>query len=271
MQFEARARLATKLYLLIQRGSKRAKQRKNAPNAYIRVKNMTVKKVTAAALAVVLAAAALPVFADGDVLVENNNSALVTNVVTSSANTGWNWAGGSYGGRGGRGGDIANDGGVQNVDDSSTGDGGNGGNAGVGGEVDTGDALANATLTNTVNDNDTEVDLCGCDPEHPTGEHEGHHVTVRNTNTASVDNLVAADADTGDNEAEGSHGGEGDRGGDIYNGSSSEGVQNVDGSSTGNGGKGGTGDAGGLVTTGHSTSNASATSVTNRNVTRIKH
>ena len=33
MQFEARARLATKLYYLLQRGNKRAKQRKNAPIA----------------------------------------------------------------------------------------------------------------------------------------------------------------------------------------------------------------------------------------------
>ena len=35
MQFEAQASFATELYLLIQRGSKRAAPEKNAPNAYV--------------------------------------------------------------------------------------------------------------------------------------------------------------------------------------------------------------------------------------------
>ncbi len=234
---------------------------------------MTVKNVTAAALAVVLAATAFPVFAD--VLVENGNSAVVTNVVTSGANSGGNWAGGSEGGKGGRGGRIANDGGSQNVNMTTTGDGGAGGDAGVGGTITTGDALANVTLDNTVNDNDTTIDLCGCNPEVPTGEQTGHHdVTVRNGNSADVLNAVTAGADTGNNDADGSRGGRGGKGGDIYNGGTTEvvgGSQNVNSSETGKGGKGGTGADGGLIGTGHSESNAMATSVTNRNVTRIKH
>lgn len=238
---------------------------------------MTVKNVTAAALAVVLAAAAFPVFAD--VLVENGNSAVVTNVVTSGANSGGNWAGGSEGGKGGRGGRIANDGGSQNVNSAETGNGGNGGDAGVGGTITTGDALANANLDNTVNDNDTNIDLCGCNPEHPTSEQTGHNVTVRNGNSADVLNAVTAGADTGNNDADGSRGGRGGKGGDIYNGGEGQpegpatvgGSQNVNSSKTGKGGTGGAGADGGLVTTGHSESNAMATSVTNRNVTRIKH
>ncbi|TSC62756.1 MAG: hypothetical protein G01um101448_458 [Parcubacteria group bacterium Gr01-1014_48] len=197
----------------------------------------------------------------------NNNDATVTNVVLSSANTGGNWAGGSYGGRGGRGGDIANDGGVQDVNDVDTGNGGNGGDAGLGGEVNSGNATANATLTNTVNDNDTNIDRCSC-----TGGGHGGDVTVRNGNVARVGNVLGALADTGDNEADGSYGGEGGQGGDVYNGG---GNQNVSGneeepSTTGNGGNGGKSSDGGLVTTGNSASNASSTNVVNRNVTRIK-
>ena len=206
----------------------------------------------------------------GDDTVENENEAVVVNVVGSSANTGGNSAGGSTGGDGGRGGRISNDGGIQTVNDSSTGNGGNGGNAGVGGEVNSGNATANASLDNTVNDNDTSINRCAC----PGTECRGGSTVVRNVNGAEVGNLVSSGADTGVNDADGSAGGAGGKGGDIKNYGEGGGTQNVSGGSTGNGGRGGNsgnGDIppGGFVTTGNSTSNNSTTNVTNRNVTRI--
>lgn len=205
----------------------------------------------------------------GNDTVINGNGATTTNIVGSVANTGGNSAGGSTGGNGGRGGRISNDGGNQNVNNSSTGNGGNGGNAGVGGEVNSGNATANAGLTNTVNDNDTSINRCAC----PGNDCRGGSTIVRNGNGAEVGNLVLSGADTGTNTADGSTGGKGGKGGDVKN-TGHGGTQNVNGGSTGNGGKGGSSGIGevppgGLVTTGNSTSNNSTTNVTNRNVTRI--
>ena len=241
---------------------------------------MTVKKVTAATLAVVLAAAAFPVFAAGNVHVHNTNWASVGNVVVSGANTGGNTAGGSTGGDGGNGGNIQNEGGTQNVNNAGTGHGGMGGDAGMGGEVNTGDATSDASVDNDINNNHTEVDLCGCEPTNPeqpptSSDVKDGDVEVMNDNGAEVGNAVIGDADTGSNTADGSTGGHGGRGGKIKNYSGSEtgpvapGTQNVNNASTGDGGNGGMGDAGGLVKTGKAKSTADAVNKINHNWTRV--
>jgi len=206
-------------------------------------------------------AVATPAFASDDLesddTVMNDNEALVCNEVVAEANTGENFADGSYGGEGGNGGDIDNDDG-DDVDDSSTGNGGNGGSGDVGGTIYTGNANANAGVINDVNSNDTEINRCGeCDTE------DGDTV-VMNRNRAMVGNGVGAMANTGENFADGSYGGEGGNGGDIDNDDG-----DVDNSTTGDGGTGGPGGPGALIQTGHANSNAGAINVINRNLTRI--
>lgn len=214
----------------------------------------------------------------GDVTVKNHNSASVYNEVLSGANTGGNKAGGSTGGDGGNGGNVANSGGNQNVNYAATGMGGNGGNGSVGGTVDTGAATANASVDNDINNNHTEVDLCGCNASSTvsTSDVENGDVRVKNRNEAEVGNVVAAGADSGMNKAKGSRGGRGGSGGDIAN---DGGNQNVNGgveapTTTGNGGAGGNaGNAevggGGWVTTGAAKSDARAVNKINHNWTRV--
>jgi hypothetical protein len=198
----------------------------------------------------------------GNDTVANDNSAHVDNVVGSSANSGYNEAGGSYGGNGGRGGDITNRG--DDIDDSSTGSGGNGGssvdgsNSGAGGFVSSGSASAVSVVTNRVNRNNSTIDRCACNGD------ESGHARVRNDNSATVDNIVGVGGGDGDyretlgtgansgyNEADGSHGGTGGRGGDLDNRFGGEETdRDIDNSRTGNGGTAGNSGTGGTVNSG---------------------
>jgi hypothetical protein len=228
---------------------------------------ISLNAVAAVALSAAFAFALVPAFASaqGNDSVVNDNNANVTNDVNASANTGGNMAGGSYGGTGGRGGDIANSG--DNVDKVRTGRGGNGGSSGSGGVVQTGEALSTSLVTTRANINDTVINRCAC-PDAETGEESGSeegHARVRNTNRADVMNTVDADADSGDNEALGSYAGAGSRGGDVSNDGG-----DVDESNTGNGGTGGNSGVGGTVITSRADALSNVTTVTNRNVSRIR-
>ena len=195
---------------------------------------------------------------DGNDTVTNNNSAMVSNNIVIGANTGGNWAGGSYGGEGGDGGDVVN-GDDGDVEDSNTGRGGAGGDAAEGGTIISGDISMDLEVTNRVNYNLTEIDRCAC-----SGEGDGD-VRVRNINSALVANSTLAMANTGLNDAEGSYGGEGGDGGDIINNEDGD----VEDSNTGNGGNAGAGGAGGFVQTGNSEVRTSLVNRINENITRI--
>src|SRR3989344_5996148 len=150
----------------------------------------------------------------GPVVVVNKNTAVVGNHVSSSADTGDNYAGGSEGGNGGDAGDIENDGGVGVISGATTGNGGRGGDGGAGGMVVTGSATSGARAINVVNTNITRVgpdegEQADCCPAGP--------VVASNRNRAIVFNDVEAKADTGDNAAKGSEGGNGGDSGDIEN------------------------------------------------------
>ncbi len=271
-----------------------------------------IKKLTfISAIVFMLAFSVLPALASLDLNVAwNDNQAEVENQVSAQANTGTNYADGSYGGSGGSGGDINNgrvrdykgpvvfsdnldaqsfdnfnEGGSDgDVRDSSTGSGGAGGNGAAGGTVYTGAADASAGVDNTVNSNLTEIEACPCDTgtcdqviEDGDGETqvvpvEDHFLglfplranVVVNRNSGALANGVDAQANTGDNIADGSYGGRGGRGGDISNSG-----EDVDTATTGDGGAAGNGGDGGLVTTDTSTSQAGAVNLVNSNVTRI--
>ena len=85
------------------------------------------------------------------------DSAFLMNSIRTKADTGDNYADGSYAGSGGNGGDIENEGGDgddnadQEVDDATTGSGGNGGTSSDGGSVLTGAATSRTNLVNLVN------------------------------------------------------------------------------------------------------------------------
>lgn len=212
-----------------------------------------------------------------------HSGAMVFNDVETAANTGGNTAEGSYAGNGGNGGDIENSDGDQDVEGATTGNGGNGGTAGLGGAVQTGDALAVTSLTNTVNSNVVRVGTdCGCD------EAIGN-VRIRTSDWAFVGNRVRTAANTGENTAEGSYAGEGGNGGDIENGDDDhgygplmtmngnnggndgdDGTQEIDDSTTGNGGTGGNASDGGSVLTGAATTRATIVNSINSNLIRVR-
>lgn len=210
-----------------------------------------------------------------------HSGAVVLNDTQTTANTGGNYADGSYAGSGGNGGDIENNGGEQDVEGATTGTGGNGGNGALGGAVQTGNALAESNITNTVNSNIVRVGDCGCDQA--IGK-----VRIRTHSFAFVGNRMMTAANTGDNEALGSYAGEGGNGGDIENGGDGydfgpfivenqfngddddEGEQEVDDSTTGNGGTGGNASDGGSVLTGAATSRATLVNTINSNTIRVR-
>ena len=229
-----------------------------------------MKKFAILSLALVTALAFTVAPAFAGTFVFNSNSAVVGNHVSSSADTGDNYAGGSEGGNGGDAGDIENDGGVGVISGADTGNGGNGGAGGIGGAVGTGDATAGAEVINVVNSNATEIDNCGCEPtEEEVVEEQGSHFTlVKNRNRAIVFNGVEAKADTGDNAAKGSEGGNAGDAGDIENENAQSGT--VINGTTGNGGNGGAGSDGGFVQTGAAVSGARAVNIVNTNLTRIR-
>ena len=214
-----------------------------------------------------------------------HSGAIVMNHTQTAANTGNNFADGSYAGAGGNGGDIDNNGGEQDVEGATTGNGGSGGNAGLGGAVQTGDALAVSSIANTVNSNVVRVDDCECDGTLG-------RVRVRTHDFAFVGNRAMTAANSGDNDALGSYGGDAGAGGDIENGNDrghggghhnddvkengdggngdSDADQEVDDSTTGVGGNGGASDAGGSVLTGTATTRASIVNLVNSNTIRIR-
>jgi hypothetical protein len=146
---------------------------------------------------------------------------------------------------------------------AKAGNGGNGGTASDGGFVTTGDANADAGSLNSVNSNDTKVNI-------------GHHadmnssaLAVAGSNSGAVVDVTAAAADTGTNNARGSRGGRGGSGGEVEsNGFLSTG--NNGGASAGQGGTGGNGGIGGTVGTGNSTSNSGSINVLNTNIVRVR-
>src|SRR3989344_5312042 len=94
----------------------------------------------------------------GDDIVINDNTAIVVNVVGSSANSGDNSSNGGSAGSAGNGGSVIG----SDNDDNTGGNGGNSGNGGNGGTVTTGNASAETTIDNLVNYNDVTIDRCGC-------------------------------------------------------------------------------------------------------------
>ncbi|OHA08511.1 MAG: hypothetical protein A3B37_00215 [Candidatus Sungbacteria bacterium RIFCSPLOWO2_01_FULL_59_16] len=195
---------------------------------------------------------AAPVLANGDgnvVIVKNENSAKVVNVVNTGADTGGNSADGGYGGGAGNGGSV-----TSSDDNNTGGNGGNGGNGGDGGIIVTGNADAKSVVINKVNTNVTEVDPCGCEDESV--------VVVKNKNRAKVINVVNTGADTGNNTANGGDTGNGGgNGGDVTN--------SDDDNTGGDGGNAGNGGWGGLIGTGNANAKTVIVNRVNRNITRI--
>lgn len=103
-----------------------------------------------------------------------------------------------------------------------------------------------------------ESDVCGTD--------DIGNTSVKNWNSATVENLLVVKADTGDNYAGGSEGGDGGNGGDVEN----EGTdQDVDTATTGNGGNGGNAGPGGIVLTGMAIARGKIVNVVNTSDTAI--
>ena len=201
----------------------------------------------------------------GRVNISLHSGAMVLNETETIANTGGNLADGSYAGAGGHGGDIDNHDGDQDVETATTGAGGNGGAGGLGGAVQTGDALAVASVTNTVNSNVVRVGDCECDGEIG-------RVRVRTHDFAALMNRTGTAANTGDNDALGSYGNDGGNGGSIANGGGEEdeGEQEVDDATTGNGGVGGSADAGGSVLTGRAEARTALVNLVNSNRIQVR-
>ena len=194
---------------------------------------------------------------DGNDRVTNVNKGMVINHVSSRAETGENYAGGSRGGDGGNSGWIGGE--ETEVDDSSTGNGGNGGSAAEGGYIQTGEAVATSQATTELNSSDTRINRCGC------AGGDGN-VRVRNYNEGFVGNGVDSKAETGENAAKGSYGGDGGGSGGI---GAYAGGTDIEGSTTGTGGTGGNGSTGGTVQTGRSDALSSVVNMINRTITRI--
>jgi len=204
----------------------------------------------------------------GRVNISLHSGAMVVNDTETVANTGGNLADGSYAGAGGHGGDINNNDGDQDVETATTGTGGDGGTGGLGGAVQTGDALAVASVTNTVNSNVVRVGDCECDGEIG-------RVRVRTHDFAALMNRTGTGANTGDNDALGSYGNDGGNGGSIANANGNgddddDGSQEVDDATTGNGGAGGGADAGGSVLTGRAEARTALVNLVNSNRIQVR-
>ena len=142
-----------------------------------------MQKFIATTVGVALAFTAMPALAgwwsSSDITVKNTNTATVGNEVITSASTGDNTS---------NGGKATNDvsGKGSNGDNSATG--------GNGGAIGSGVAIATSLVSNDVNSNTTKIKTsCGCKGD----------ITVKNRNTATVENAVATVADTGSNTTNG--------------------------------------------------------------------
>ncbi|OIO32741.1 hypothetical protein AUJ44_01575 [Candidatus Nomurabacteria bacterium CG1_02_47_685] len=231
-----------------------------------------MNKIIAGVATATLFAIASPVFAStghgwfysnngGDITVTNNNSAHVQNTVAVNANTGYNTADGGNGDQGGNGGNATGS-------PANAGNGGAGGRGGNGGEIHTGNAIATSYVTNNVNRNKTVVtDGCGCDSSF--GHNGQGDITVSNTSRARVANMVAVNANTGYNTADGGNGDQGGNGGNATGSHVWWWFQNNGAANAGNAGNGGAGGTGGLVVTGHADALSDIANVVNTNITRI--
>jgi hypothetical protein len=277
--------------------------------------------LTAGAVVAVALLAASPAFADGhrwddcgcsdetdnSVTIKVWNMGAIMNMTGAVANTGGNYAGGSYGGNGGDGAEGGH-GGDANVDGYGLAEGGNGGEGGEGGEggnggpgglVETGDATANAGSMNTVNSTDIDVEQadCGCDDEmdgwydalgnfHPYRNGDVNNtVEIEVENEGVVADATVAGANSGENQADGSYGGNGgngDEGGHGGEANASQGETGCgcdvypgqahagNGAMGGHGGNGGVGDVGGTIRTGRAMADAGTINVVNTNLIRVR-
>ena len=124
-------------------------------------KSITLNVSIAILLAVALLFfAAAPAFADVNssiIKIEARNSGHISNYTSSKAETGGNYADGSFGGSGGEGGDVeaeadGSDGEANGNNGGATaGDGGDGGDGFEGGLVETGEATSDAGTFNLLN------------------------------------------------------------------------------------------------------------------------
>lgn len=215
-----------------------------------------------------------------------HNAAMIVNETNAAANTGGNSADGSYGGSGGDAGSIENNSGEQDVEGATTGSGGSGGSGAFGGAVQTGNALADTSVSNDVNGTVVRVSDCAC-------EEAIGRVHVRTNNFALLGNRTMTAANSGDNDALGSYAGDGGEGGDIENGGSGHdnehegpealnnkegnghegnhgGDQEIDDSTTGSGGSGGSASDGGSILTGQATSRVAIVNLVNNSLIRVR-
>lgn len=230
--------------------------------------NKIITGATAAAFALILVAT--PALADvskDTVTVDVYNYATVENAVESAASTGGNVANGAEASNVSKGGNIEKAG-----KDNKAGNGGNKVLGGWGGVITTGDATANASVSNTLNDTTTEIDLahsrCDKDPCDDK-DHKDHSwndtkddFTVTVKSDIDLRNKVRAFADTGYNEANGSQADNTSKGGNVSHAG--------DYNTGGNGGNHVEGGSGGEITTGKALSNSSVVNVLNKTITRIR-
>lgn len=232
---------------------------------------LTERAALAAASAGTIAMLAIagPAFADlnsSTITVSTENTGEISSHTSASASTGYNEAGGSRGGRGGSGGEIeanASDGtAAGNNTNSIGGNGGDGGSSSDGGYVQTGDAMADAGVLNTLNSTDVGI---GTD-----GNINSTTVAVATSNSGGIADMTHARARTGGNDAHGSYAGSGGRGGDVEALGGDTSGNNI-GSGGGSGGSGGDAGIGGTVLTGGSASSSGAINVLNTVLVRVNH
>lgn len=208
-----------------------------------------MKKILAFSTAAAMLAGALPAFAaPNDILIRTVNSAEVLNSVSATASTGSNTA------NGGSAASTLNGGNISDVNFGN--EGGNGGTTvlgGLGGMIKTGDALATASVENTLNSTSADVEATPW----AVGQ-----IRVRTRNTVSLMNEAGAGAASGDNVATGAGATNNATGGNV----DSSGSSNTGGNGGGHVEAGG----GGFVGTGAATSHASIVNILNANMTRIR-
>jgi hypothetical protein len=94
----------------------------------------------------------------GTIRIVNNNSADITNAVSTNAISGGNISHGEGGGMGGDAGDTVLDNTNSSIASRRGGDGGRGGNGGNGGTIVTGEAIATTQIKNDINTTETDVE-----------------------------------------------------------------------------------------------------------------
>lgn len=203
--------------------------------------------------------------------IRTDNSASVTNTVEVEAETGENDAEGGNGGDGDDGG---------NASSGTAGNGGNGGRGGNGGSITSGAATAIGTVRNDVNSTTVHVEGCGCEDDDYMprrmgffGFGGGDSVSLRisTLNSATVNNDLEVEAETGENDADGGYGGDGDDGGDAGS-RHSRGWKSWfswwNTNTGGDGGNGAQGGNGGTIRTGAAGADGLVENVVNRTVVR---